>query len=503
MSLASSACKHMLEYMPLNVLVCDSKSLVITYANRKSRDTLNGLTALLPKGVTGDNIVGRCIDVFHKTPQHQRHLLANKANLPHNALIRLGKEFLELQIMEVPGVFGKSGSLMLTWTVVTQVERLKRMVDKMPINIMMCDPETFDITFVNETSINTLRTIEHLLPVKADKVLGSNIDIFHKHPPHQRAMLSNPKNFPHRAKIKIGPETLELNVAAILDAQGGYMGAMVSWSVITTQVKVANSVQQISATVAAASTELSTNAVEMAKAVSNVNQQSSGASAASGQTSANVQSVATAAEEMSASVRDISSNMVKSTEAVDQVVNKASAADAATHRLETAAQSMGNIVKLIQDIAGQINLLALNATIESARAGDAGKGFAVVASEVKALANQTSKATDEIAKEIESMQDISKEVVTALGSIKASVESVRQYVTGVATAVEEQTAVTREISSNMQTAATGVENISSNVAGIAAATRQVDASTKQVEEAARMLSQQAELLNKEIGDLLR
>ena len=150
MSLRNSAYRHMVEQMPINVLVCDAKTLVITYANRKSRETLNSISALLPKGVSGSNIVGQCIDIFHKNPHHQRHLLGNKSNLPHSALIRLGKEFLDLQIMAVPGGFGCADALMLTWTVVTTMERLKRMIDKCPINIMMCDPETFEINWMND-----------------------------------------------------------------------------------------------------------------------------------------------------------------------------------------------------------------------------------------------------------------------------------------------------------------------------------------------------------------
>ncbi len=489
--------------MPINVLLCDASSFKITYANQKSKDTLNSLSSLLPTGITGNNIVGQCIDIFHKKPEHQRTLLGNPSNLPHSAIIRLGKEFLDLQIMQLPGGLGGKGAMMLTWTVVTMMERLKRMVDNMPINVMMCDPQTFDIVFVNKTSVDTLRSIEQYLPVKADKVLGSNIDIFHKHPEHQRKLLADPKNLPHRAKIKVGPEWLELNVAAIVDSQGSYLGPMVSWSVVSTQVKIAENVQQIANAVAAASTELHHNSEAMGGFISVANQQSASASSAALQTSSNVQSVASAAEEMNASVKEISANMVKSKSAVEDVVERANTADSAAHSLDTAANAMGNIVELIQNIAGQINLLALNATIESARAGEAGKGFAVVASEVKNLATQTTKATEEIAKEIGNMQNVSREVITALEEIKKSIHEVSQYVSGVASAVEEQTAVTREISANMQTASSGVADVTSNVSGIAKATKQADDSTKQVQEAARMLSEQSEKLNMEMKILLK
>jgi len=139
--------KSMLDSLPVNVLTCDPKTFKITYANRTSRDTLDQLAHLLPAGVNGDNIVGQSIDVFHKNPEHQRRMLADpEANLPHHAIIRLGPELLELNVSAVPHKGKKVGALMLSWTVVTERERLKRMVDNMPINVMMCDPETFEIT---------------------------------------------------------------------------------------------------------------------------------------------------------------------------------------------------------------------------------------------------------------------------------------------------------------------------------------------------------------------
>lgn len=504
-NLSSQSLRHMVEYMPINILVCDKKNLTITYANKQSRDTLNGLTGLLPAGIHGDNIVGQCIDVFHKNPQHQRAMLRNPATLPHSAVIRLGKEFLELKIMGVPLSGSNDDGLMLTWSVVTAVERLKRMVDEMPINVMMADPDTFEINFINKTSLETLRSIEHLLPVKVDNLLGTSIDVFHKNPSHQRQMLADPTNLPHKGRIRLGDEWLELNVAAIVDDRGSYLGPMVSWGVITSQMKISESVQLIADAAGASSKDLTGHADTMAKTVTAANHQSTSASSAAAQTAANVQSVASAAEELNSSVNEIAGNMVKSTQAVDTAIEKAASADNATQNLEAAAQSMGNIVELISSIAGQINLLALNATIESARAGEAGRGFAVVASEVKTLANQTSRATGEIAKEINNMQTVSKEVVGSLTAIRESIMSVREYVANVAGAMEEQTAVTREISSNMQVAASGVEDINSSIAMIVQANMSADESSKQVLQTAHILSSHGEQLselNKEIKQLL-
>ena len=166
-----------------------------------------------------------------------------------------------------------------------------------------------------------------------------------------------------------------------------------------------------------------------------------------------MESVAAGAEELNTSVREISEAMVKSRETATGAVDKVAIADSQAKRLTDAAQSMSGIVEMISSITGQINLLALNATIESARAGEAGRGFAVVASEVKNLANQAKQATDKIGSEIDSLNGISGDVVTALDTIRKSIQDVSEYVTSTAAAVEEQSVVTGEMSSSMQRAA--------------------------------------------------
>jgi methyl-accepting chemotaxis protein len=180
-------------------------------------------------------------------------------------------------------------------------------------------------------------------------------------------------------------------------------------------------------------------------------------------TNENVQSVAAAVEEMSASVEEISKNMNLSRQATDEIMKKTQSSGAATEQLVGTMRSMENIVNLIRDIAGQVNLLALNATIEAARAGDAGKGFTVVASEVKNLANQAAKATDDIAHEISQVQATSEDVAASVRSIVDSADMLSQYVTSVATAIDEQTAVTREISGNTQKTSEAVGEIARRI----------------------------------------
>lgn len=211
------------------------------------------------------------------------------------------------------------------------------------------------------------------------------------------------------------------------------------------------------------------NLEKILNTVGDASHQASTASSASSQTAQTVQAVAAAAEQFQASTQEIATSMESSRSDVSQAAYEAKTADESAQQLSDAAGAMTNIVDVINDIAGQINLLALNATIESARAGEAGKGFAVVASEVKSLANQVANATTQISTEINGMQDISGDVVKRLDRIKGAVSSVENSVTAVAGAVEEQAATSREITSSMQEASTAVEDINASLGSIAGA----------------------------------
>jgi methyl-accepting chemotaxis protein len=204
------------------------------------------------------------------------------------------------------------------------------------------------------------------------------------------------------------------------------------------------------------------------------------ASTASNETGAIINSVAAAAEELSQSVREIAENMSSARVRVEGVFRHTETANASAGGLNASAAAMNNVVALIQDIAGQINLLALNATIESARAGEAGKGFAVVASEVKSLANQAARSTQTIAGEIATMQAVTAEVVEALGLISGSMTHVLENVSAVASAMEQQSAVTSEITHNMQGAVVAVRDINDGLANISHAFGEAAAASEQV-----------------------
>lgn len=263
-----------------------------------------------------------------------------------------------------------------------------------------------------------------------------------------------------------------------------------------------SSVQSIIQKVASASTELYSTANEMTKIISNTTNKAKSVSNESQRASSSVNTVAAAIEEMSASATEISKQITHSVAAVKQTVSEVERAETTSGLLAEANTKIGAIIQLIQNIASQINLLALNATIESARAGEAGKGFAVVANEVKNLANQTSTATEEIAQQIEQIQTVSQQVINVFSHIKTSIAQVDDYSSGVAAAAEEQTAATGEISSSMALASNGTTQISRDITAVLDSSNEASVAASEVLDASRMLSEEAERLNAEVGKFL-
>jgi methyl-accepting chemotaxis protein len=261
-------------------------------------------------------------------------------------------------------------------------------------------------------------------------------------------------------------------------------------------------VGKIVETVSSASTELETSAATLTSTAERGRELATMVAAASEEASTNVQSVASATEEMTSSVNEISRQVQDSARMANDAVAQARKTNDRVGELSKAAARIGDVVELISTIAGQTNLLALNATIEAARAGEAGRGFAVVASEVKALAEQTAKATGEIGQQISGIQAATQESVNAIKEISGTIEKLSEISSTIAAAVEEQGAATQEISRNVQQAAHGTQQVSSNVTDVQRGASETGSASSQVLAAAQSLSGDSNRLRLEVGKFL-
>jgi methyl-accepting chemotaxis protein len=262
------------------------------------------------------------------------------------------------------------------------------------------------------------------------------------------------------------------------------------------------SVKGIVSSVATAAAGMQTTAQSMTATASDASARAATVGAASDSASNNVGTVAAAAEELSSSVAEISRQVTQSSKIASQAVGDAERTNATVKVLSTGAEKIGEVVKLIHSIAAQTNLLALNATIEAARAGESGRGFAVVASEVKALANQTAKATEEIATQVSAMQSSTSEAVLSIGGITETIAQMSEITTSIAASVQQQGEATREIARNIQSAAAGSSEISAHIGGVTTAAAATGLAASDVLSNARELDNQSSMLRHAVDEFL-
>jgi methyl-accepting chemotaxis protein len=534
-------CQTALDNSQTNVLMCD-RNFVVTYINKNAQKKLKDLEAEIRKvlpAFNADTIVGTCIDTFHKVPDRQRRILDNPANLPYKTDIQLGPLTLGLIVTAIMSDAGDYLGNTLEWEDVTakrQIERemtrLKTSLDNATTNVLMCD-RNFVVTYINTTAMNKLKALEgevrKVLPAfNADKIVGTCIDSFHKVPSHQRRLLEDPKNLPHRAEIKLGPLTLSLTVSAIMSEKGEYLGNTLEWADITAQKQAQNEVQRLIG--AAVDGRLSERApaddfegfyrnlaeginkmldalVEgLTKVVTAVKSSADSVSSGAGQISSGTQDLSQRTSEQASALEETSSAMEEMTSTVKQNADNAKQANqlaiaardvaekggqvttqavAAMGEINKSSKKIADIITVIDEIAFQTNLLALNAAVEAARAGEHGRGFAVVAAEVRNLAGRSATA----AKEIKSLINESIQRVTD-GSdlVNQSGKTLEEIVAS----VKRVTDIVSEISAASQEQSSGIDQVNKAILQMDETTQQNAALVEESAAASQTLEHQAE-----------
>jgi methyl-accepting chemotaxis protein len=491
----------MLGAISTNIFYCDD-NFVITYVNDMAISTLKEIGPQIKENFSVDiqNMVGTCIDSFHRNPSHQRAVLGNLKNFPFQSEISFAGLILDLNINPVFGEQNKVLGYIVNWEEISvfkaaqlEAQKALNMLDSAPINILQSNPQGV-IEYVNQASVDTLKIMESSLPVSLSNLKGTVIDVFHKNPDVQRKIIGNPANLPHRAIIDYAGEKMDLLVSPISDIRGTYLGPMVTWSLVTEKMNLIEQLTTTSDRLASSASSLLEVSTTMSSTAEETSSQSTSASAASEEVSQGVQIVATNMEEMSAAIKEITKatndSSSKSTEAI-QIVGEA---NKIINQLGDRSNDIGNIIKVITSIAQQTNLLALNATIEAARAGEAGRGFAVVANEVKELAKQTATATEDISKKIEDIQKDSSAAVTSVQSVSETIEQLNHHSASIASSVEEQAATTSEVSRVVLEASEGVKQISANIGQVSQAAAETGKGANQTQVAANELNEIAAAL---------
>lgn len=506
----------MLQNAPTAVMLAD-RDLNIIFVNAATETLLKKIEKDLPVALS--KVVGTSVDAFHVNPQYQRKILSDPKNLPVRANIQVGPETIDLLVSPIFDAANQYVGPMVTWEVITgklakerELARTNAIAENAPSGVMLADTE-LTITYMNPAGVRVAKSVEKHLPVSVEKMIGQKVDLFHKNPDYQRKILSDPKNLPVRANIQVGPETMDLMVTAVYDANGKYAGPMVTWERITEKLEaqererslteagkhlrgVLREVAQHAQSLSSSSQELSSVSQQLASNAQETANQATQVSAASEQVSSNISNVATGTEEVSVSIREIAKSANDAAKVAGAAVGVAQKATGTISKLGGSSMEIGKVIKVITSIAQQTNLLALNATIEAARAGEAGKGFAVVANEVKELAKETARATEDISQKIGTIQGDTEEVIAAINEISITISKINDIQTTIATSVEEQTATAGGIVRNVSEAAKGSSQISQNIAAVAQAAQSTTEGGSSVQKAAADLSQMANALQK-------
>jgi len=533
-----------------NVFIADAR-FTIVYANERALETLRGIADEIRKAfkVEVDDIVGGSIHRFHKDKRSVERILRNPASLPHRADFTFGSITLQTRIN---GIFGTSEELLgyiVNWEDVSEQKhveaeqaRLMSMLENSPTNVLLADRD-FKITYVNPASLATLRKLERHLPVKADNVLGSNVDVFHKNPAYQRKILSDPKNLPVRANINIGPEIADLLVTAIYDRDKNYLGPMVTWELITEKLEGERKIKEAGERERQQAEELRVKVesiLEVVNAASRgdltremtvkgadaVGQMSEGLSKFFANLRGSVANIAQTAQVLASSSQELTSVSQQMAANAEETATQANVASAAAEQVSknvatvsTGTEEMGASIKEIAKSANEAAKVATSAVKVAdktnaivAKLGESSAEIGNVIKVITSIAQQTNllalNATIEAARAGEAgkgfavvaneVKELAKQTAKATEDISRKIEAIQGDTKGAVEAIAQIGTIINQINDIQNTIASAVEEqtattgeISRNVGEAAQGSSEIAQNITGVAQAARSTTEGA------------
>src|SRR5262245_21510238 len=533
-----------LDSVQTNIFIADT-SFAIIFANGRALQTLRGIEGELGKafGVTADRVVGGSIHRFHKDPHRIERILRNPRALPHRADFTFGSITLESRIN---GIFGRRQEILgyiVNWEDVSEKKRveaaqsrLMSMLENSPTNVLLADRD-FKITYLNPASLALLRKLEPHLPVKADKVLGSSIDIFHKDPGHQRRLLSDPKNLPIQAKINIGPEVAVLLVTAIYDQERNYIGPMVTWELITEKLENERKISAANERERKQAEELRTKVesiLEVVNAASrgdltrevtvhgtdSIGQMAEGLAKFFTNLRGNVTNIAQTSQVLASSSQELTAVSQQMAANAEETASQANVASAAAEQVSknvtvvsTGAEEMGASIQEIAKSANEAARVATSAVKVAettnttvAKLGESSAEIGNVVKVITLIAQQTNllalNATIEAARAGEAgkgfavvaneVKELAKQTAKATEDISGKIEAIQRNTKGAVEAIAQIGKIINQINDLQNTIASAVEEqsvttgeINRNVAEAARSSNEIAQSISGVAQAAR------------------